>query len=91
MPQVAARTVTRDEDTGRYQRHRTKQTLHYRIVEKYYPVFAGHVAQQCRELPVYMRREFEDYLKCVPLEYVLLRVRCESCHAEHHLVAFNSK
>ena len=69
MPQVAARTATRDEDAGRYQRHRTEQTLLYRIVEEYYPAFAGHLAEQGRELPAYMRREFEDYLKCDRLEH----------------------
>lgn len=35
-------------------------------------------------------REFEDYLKCGRLEHGFLRVRCESCHAEH-LVAFSCK
>jgi hypothetical protein len=88
MPQVAARMATRDEDAGRYQRHRTEQTLLYRIVEEYYPAFAGHLAEQGRELPAYMRREFEDYLKCGRLAHGLMRVRCESCHAGH-LVAFS--
>ena len=90
MLQVAARTATRDEDAGRYQRHRPEQTLLYRIVEEYYPAFAGHLAEQGRELPAYMRREFEDYLKCGRLEHGFRRVRCESCHAEH-LVAFSRK
>ena len=85
---MAARTATRDEDAGRYQGHRTEQTLLYRIVEEYYPAFAGHLAERGRELPAYMRREFEDYLKCGHLVHGFLRVRCESCHAEH-LVAFS--
>jgi ribosomal protein S27E len=38
----------------------------------------------------YVRREFEDYLRCGRLEPGFLRVRCESCHAEH-LVAFSCK
>lgn len=29
MPQVAARMASRDENTGRYQRHRPEQTLLY--------------------------------------------------------------
>ena len=91
MPHAAAaRTATRDEDAGLYQRHRPEQTLLYRIVEEYYPACAGHLAEQGRELPTYMRREFEDYLKCGRLEHGFLRVRCESCHAEH-LVAFSCK
>ena len=89
MPHAAAaRTATRDEDAGRYQRHRPEQTLLYRIVEAYYPAFAAHLAEQGRELPGYVQREFEDYLKCGRLEHGFLRVRCESCHAEH-LVAFS--
>ena len=90
MPQVAARMASRDENTGRYQRHRPEQTLLYRIVEEYYPAFAAHLAMQGRELPDYVHREFEDYLKCGRLEHGFLRVRCESCHAEH-LVAFSCK
>lgn len=90
MPQVAARMASRDENTGRYQRHRPEQTLLYRIVEEYYPAFTGHLAEQGRELPDYVHREFEDYLKCGRLEHGFLRVRCESCHAEH-LLAFSCK
>ena len=83
MLQMVARTATRDEDAGRYQRHRPKQTLLYQIVEEYYPAFAGHMAERDRELPDYLHREFEGYLKCGRLEHGFLRVRCESCHAEH--------
>ena len=90
MAYAAARTATRDEDASRYQRHRPEQTLLYRIVEEYYPAFAAHLAMQGRELPDYVHREFEDYLKCGSLEHGFLRVRCESCHAEH-LVAFSCK
>jgi len=91
MPHTAAaRTATRERDTGRYQRHRPEQTLLYRIVEEYYPAFTAHLAEQGRELPGYVQREFEDYLRCGRLEHGFLRVRCESCHAEH-LVAFSCK
>ena len=76
MPYAAARTATRDEDASRYQRHRPEQTLLYRIVEEYYPAFAAHLAMQSRELPDYVHREFEDYLKCGRLEHGFLRVRC---------------
>ena len=37
-----------------------------------------------------MLREFEDYLRCGRLEHGFLRVRCDTCHAEH-LVAFSCK
>lgn len=103
---AAVRTAARERDAGRYQRHRPEQILLYQIVEAYYPIFAAHLAEhdcidaggratqgavaQSRELPAYVRREFEDYLKCGRLEHGFLRVRCESCHVEH-LVAFSCK
>jgi ribosomal protein S27E len=85
-----ARMASRDADAGRYQRHRPEQTLLYRIVDEYYPAFTTCLMEQGRELPGYVQREFEDYLKCGRLEHGFLRVRCESCHAEH-LVAFSCK
>jgi len=45
---------------------------------------------QGRSLPDYVQREFEDYLKCGRLEHGFLRVRCDTCRAEH-LVAFSCK
>lgn len=91
MPHTAeARMATRDRDAGRYQRHRPEQTLLYQIVEQHYPAFTAHLAERDRELPGYVQREFEDYLRCGRLEHGFLRVRCESCHVEH-LVAFSCK
>ncbi|EJF3595025.1 hypothetical protein M8H45_004383 [Escherichia coli] len=46
MPHVAARTASRDRDTGRYQSHRPEQTLLYQIVDEYYPAFAALMAEQ---------------------------------------------
>ena len=48
------------------------------------------MAEQGKELPGYVQREFEEFLQCGRLEHGFLRVRCESCHAEH-LVAFSCK
>ncbi|WP_407066007.1 IS91 family transposase, partial [Escherichia coli] len=60
------------------------------IVDEYYPAFAALMAEQGKELPGYVQREFEEFLQCGRLEHGFLRVRCESCHAEH-LVAFSCK
>jgi hypothetical protein len=35
-----------------------------------------------RTLPRFVRREFEEYLKCGLLEHGFLRVRCTDCHAD---------
>mgnify|MGYP001813108265 CR=1 FL=1 len=90
MPHVAARTAGRDVDAGRYQRHRPEQTLFYQLVDEYYPAFAALMAEQGKELPGYVQREFEEFLNCGRLEHGFLRVRCETCLAEH-LVAFSCK
>lgn len=44
-------------------------------------------ARPCRRT---LEQEFEDYLACGRLEHGFLRVRCDSCHAQH-LVAFSCK
>ena len=66
----------------RYARHCPEQTLLYQLVERYYPELAELMADQSRPLPGYVRREFDEYLKCGRLENGFLRLCCESCHAE---------
>ena len=89
-PTLAAGTAERDRGPDRYQRHRPEQTLLYRIVEEYYPQFVDLMARQGRPLPDYVQQEFEDYLRCGRLEHGFLRLRCDTCHAEH-LLAFSCK
>ena len=48
------------------------------------------MADQGRPFPRYVRREFDEYLKCGLLEYGFLRLRCDTCHAER-LLAFSCK
>ena len=71
-------------------RHRPERTLLYQIVDEYYPAFKAHLVAQGNALPGYVEQEFEEYLKCGRLEHGFLRVRCDTCHAEH-LVAFSCK
>ena len=78
------------EGSVRFKRHRPEQTLLYRLIEQYYPDFEMQWASEGRVLPDYVRREFDEYLKCGRLEHGFLRVQCASCHAEH-LVAFSCK
>ena len=44
-----AKDVKREE-TLRYERHQPEQTLLYQIIEKYYPQFLVHMAQQDTDL-----------------------------------------
>ncbi len=36
----------------------------YQIVDEYYPAFAALMAEQGKELPGYVQREFEEFLQC---------------------------
>jgi hypothetical protein len=73
-----------------YVRHCPERTLLYQIIEEYDPAFQAHLASQGAELPAYVAQEFEAYLECGRLEHGFLRVRCETCHAEH-LVVFSCR
>jgi len=73
-----------------YVRHRPETTLLYQIVREYWPEFQAELANHGKTLPTYIRKEFDEYLKCGRLEHGFLRVRCESCHDEK-LVAFSCK
>jgi len=75
---------------ARYRRRRPEQTLLYQLVEQHYPRFAERMRREGHRLPLFVEREFEDYLKCGRLEYGFLRVRCTGCHAER-LVGFSCK
>ena len=73
-----------------YDRHQPEQTLLYQLVKQYYPAFKASLEEQGQNLPSYVQREFDDFLRCGRLEYGFLRVRCEDCHHER-LVAFSCK
>ena len=47
-----------------YARQRPEHTLLYQLIEQYYPAFVAQLAAQGRTLPPYVRREFEDFLRC---------------------------
>ena len=83
MPHVAARTASRDRDTGRYQSHRPEQTLLYQIVDEYYPAFAALMAEQGKELPGYVQREFEEFLQSPRRSAGILSLRLISHNIRH--------
>jgi len=89
-PPKISLSLHKEEVLFKYERRQPENTLLYGIIEKHYPVFIEHLAEQGRVLPSYVHSEFEDYLKCGLLAYGFLRVRCEDCHHER-LVAFSCK
>ena len=50
------------------------------MLEEYYPALTAHLQAQGTELPAYVQREFEEYLRYGRLEQGSLRVRCGSGH-----------
>ncbi len=90
LPLSAGREASSGVGAPVYTRHRPERTLLYQLVQEYYPALEAHLAAQGTVLAGYVEQEFEDYLKCGRLEHGFLRVRCDSCHAEH-LVAFSCK
>ena len=53
----------------RHERHRPEQTLLYRIIDRHYPEFLACMAEQGRPLPLHIKKEFDEFLKCGRLEH----------------------
>ncbi|HVW99070.1 MAG TPA: transposase, partial [Candidatus Babeliaceae bacterium] len=62
----------------------------YQIVEEYYPQFISQLEDEGRSLPAYVKKEFEEYLRCGILQHGFLRVQCGTCKHEK-MVAFSCK
>ena len=62
-----------------YECHRPEETPLYRIVETHYPRFLARLEAEGGALPAFVKREFDDYLKCGLLEHGFLRVKCDAC------------
>ena len=78
-------------ETGHAATHEEiEETPLYRIVETHYPQFLARLEAEGGSLPAFVKREFDDYLKCGLLENGFLRVKCDACSHEH-LVAFSCK
>ena len=55
-------------------RHRPESTLLYQVIREYWPEFQAELASHGKNLPAYITREFDEYLKCGRLEHGFLRV-----------------
>jgi hypothetical protein len=85
MPRGCATTAT-------YQPRQPADTVLYRTVEAHLRTFLAHTAGDAERsgLPVFVKREFEAYLRCGILAHGFARVRCDGCAFEH-LVPFSCK
>jgi ribosomal protein S27E len=74
-----------------YERHRPEQTLLYKLVQENLLSFYAQVEREHSSgLPDFVKKEFDEFLKCGVLAHGFLRARCDSCGHEK-LVAFSCK
>ena len=74
-----------------YQRHQPEKTLLYKLIQENLLSFYHQVEnEQDNELPYFVKKEFEEFLKCGLLSHGFLRLQCETCRQEK-LVAFSCK
>ena len=77
--------------TSKYQRRRPEKTLLYKLIQENLLTFYEHMEREYEGgLPEFVKKEFDEFLKCGILGHGFLRARCESCHHEK-LVAFSCK
>jgi hypothetical protein len=74
----------------RYQRHRPEESLVYRTIETYWPVFLNEKRRVGKILPPYIHDEFKKYLDCGILEKGFVRTYCYQCR-HSGVVAFSCK
>lgn len=76
----------------RYRRREPEKTPLYRIVREHLASFVAEAAERYPggELPAFIQREFERYLRCGLLCHGFARVRCTTC-SDELLVAFSCK
>jgi hypothetical protein len=74
-----------------YERHKPEETVLYKIIQENLASFLEQFTQETgRNLPDFVIKEFDEYLRCGILAHGFLRNQCEKCHKEH-LVAFSCK
>jgi hypothetical protein len=65
-----------------YKRRQPEKSLLYQVVQDNIGPFIRARAREGKDLPRYVIKEFEEYLRCGRLEHGLVRVWCEGCKHE---------
>ena len=74
-----------------YSRHKPEETTLYKIVQNNWLTFQEQVEHDTGyPLPDFVKKEFNEYLRCGILAHGFLRAQCGSCKSAH-LVAFSCK
>ena len=73
-----------------YRPRSPEQTVLYKAMANHIETFFAMVDSEGKNLPKYVRQEFDAYLRCGIHAYGFLRLKCDGCHSER-LVAFLAK
>ena len=82
--------VNKIESQAKYLRRRPEQGLLYRTVETYWPLFLREQERVGRNIPIFIKDEFNKYLRCGIAEFGFVRTYCYQCR-ESGVVAFSCK
>ncbi|MCI0657583.1 MAG: transposase zinc-binding domain-containing protein [Acidobacteria bacterium] len=89
---LSRRSAFPDGAKGEYRRRRPEETVLYRVVRDHLATFLDVVSRRggMKDLPAYVRQEFERYLDCGILANGFARVHCPAC-GHDEAVAFSCK
>jgi len=73
-----------------YSRHHPERGLLFRTVETYWPLFLREQARVGRTLPIFIKDEFDKFLRCGIPEFGFVRTYCYQCR-ESGIVPFSCK
>lgn len=73
-----------------YRPRSPEQTVLYKAVSNHLESFYALVDSEGKNLPKFVRSEFDAFLRCGIHAYGFLRMKCDGCHSER-LVAFSCK
>lgn len=76
--------------THQYERHRPEEDLLYQVVSRNFQAFFKKCEESGHQVPKFIKREFESFLRCGVLSYGFARVYCQSCKYDR-LIGFSCK
>lgn len=82
--------VNKIDSQAKYSRRHPEQGLLYRTVETYWPLFLREQEKVGRNIPIFIKDEFNKYLRCGIAEFGFVRTYCYQCR-DSGIVAFSCK
>ena len=82
--------VNKIESQAKYSRRHPEQGLLYRTVKTNWPLFLQEQEKVGRNIPIFIKDEFNKYLRCGIAEFGFVRTYCYQCR-ESGIIAFSCK